>query len=232
MPFRSPVPRRDDSGRARSPTFVLANVDAHRDRPALVDASSGHTITFGELADRIRRLAAGLSRRGIGKGDVVAIWAPNLPDYAVVFHAVARLGAVLTPANPTYTVEELSLPAAGRRRADAGDDRRRSSARAREAVAATPQAIEIVTIDRADGVPGARGHRGGCRAAGGDDRSGQRRGRAALLVRHHRPAQGGDADASQSAREPRADRCDRSTRTCVPSSGSCRSSTSTAWSSS
>ena len=108
MPFRSPFP---DVTIPDVPltTFVLANVNAHRDRPALVDASSGRTITFGGLADRIRRLAAGLSRRGIGKGDVVAIFALNLPDYAVVFHAVARLGAVLTPANPTYTVEELTF---------------------------------------------------------------------------------------------------------------------------
>ena len=150
MPFRSPFP---DVTIPDVPltTFVLANVDAHRDRPALVDASSGRTITFGELADRIRRLAAGLSRRGIGKGDVVAILAPNLPDYAVVFHAVARLGAVLTPANPTYTVEELSVPAAGRRGADAGHDRGapRQGARRRSAATQQPSRSSRSTAPRA-----------------------------------------------------------------------------------
>jgi acyl-CoA synthetase (AMP-forming)/AMP-acid ligase II len=151
MPFRSPFP---DVTIPDVPltTFVLANVEAHRDRPALVDASSGRTITFGELADRVRRLAAGLSRRGIGKGDVVAIFALNVPDYAVVFHAVARLGAVLTPANPTYTVEELTfqLRDAGARLLVTTEA---LLGKVREAVTAVTQRIDIVTIDRADGVP-------------------------------------------------------------------------------
>ena len=89
--------------------YVLGAVDGHRDRPALVDGVSGQTITFGELADGTRRLAAGLSRRGIRQGDVVAIWSPNLPEYAVVFHAVSRMGAILTTANPVYTAEELAF---------------------------------------------------------------------------------------------------------------------------
>jgi acyl-CoA synthetase (AMP-forming)/AMP-acid ligase II len=150
MPFRSPCP---DVTIPDVPltTFVLANAGAHRDRPALVDASSGCTITFGELTDRIRRLAAGLSRRGIGKGDVVAIFAPNLPDYAVVFHAVARLGAVLTPANPSYTVEELRFQLQ-----DAGARLLVTTGalldKARGAVSAATQTIGIVTIGRVEGV--------------------------------------------------------------------------------
>ena len=150
MPFRSPCP---DVTIPDVPltTFVLANAGAHRDRPALVDASSGRTITFGELIDRIRRLAAGLSRRGIGKGDVVAIFAPNLPDYAVVFHAVARLGAVITPANPTYTVEELrfQLQDAGARLLITTEA---LLGKARDAASAATQTIGIVTIDRVEGV--------------------------------------------------------------------------------
>ena len=155
MPFHSPFP---DVTIPDVPLtdFVLEQVDGYRDRPALVDGLSGQTLTFGELADRIRRLAAGLSQHGIGKGDVVAIWAPNLPEYAVVFHAVARLGAVLTPANPTYTVEELAFQLR-----DAGARLLVTTnalvARAREAVAvavaATATTIAVVTIDRSEHVP-------------------------------------------------------------------------------
>ena len=108
MPFRSPHPDVVIPPVALT-DYVLGGIDDHRDRPALVDGVSGRTITFGELAEGVRRLAAGLSRRGIGKGDVVAIWAPNLPDYAIVFHAVSRLGAILTTANPVYTAEELAF---------------------------------------------------------------------------------------------------------------------------
>ena len=65
------------------------------------------SYTFGELRSRIRRLAGGLAARGIGPGSVVGIMAPNLPDYAVVFHGVATAGAANTTINPTYGPEEV-----------------------------------------------------------------------------------------------------------------------------
>ncbi|MGE0359629.1 MAG: 4-coumarate--CoA ligase family protein [Vicinamibacterales bacterium] len=132
--------------------YVLGDVAADDDRPAMVDGLSGRTITFGQLAEGVRRLAAGLSRRGIAKCDVVAIWAPNLPEYAVVFHAVSRIGAVLTTANPVYTAEELAFQlrdAAARLIVTTGA----LLERARGAVAAAECDIEIVTIDEVDGVP-------------------------------------------------------------------------------
>ena len=74
-----------------------------------MDAASGHAITYGELAEGVRRLAAGLAHHGIRKGEVIGIYAPNLPEYAVVFHAVARIGAVLTTINPAYTAQEVAF---------------------------------------------------------------------------------------------------------------------------
>jgi acyl-CoA synthetase (AMP-forming)/AMP-acid ligase II len=56
----------------------------------------------------IQRVAAGLARRGLAPGERVAIFSPNLPEYAAVFHAVALLGATTTPVNPLYTVGELA----------------------------------------------------------------------------------------------------------------------------
>ncbi|MFN8469617.1 MAG: AMP-binding protein [Caldilineaceae bacterium] len=47
-------------------------------------------------------------RRGLKKGDVFAIYSPNLPEYAVAFHAVASLGAINTTVNPLYTAHELA----------------------------------------------------------------------------------------------------------------------------
>ena len=88
--------------------FVFEHVADWADRVALVDAVTGRELTYRELVDRIRRLAAGLAARGIAKGDVVAIWAPNLPEYAVVFHGIMRLGAVVTTANPVSTDEEVA----------------------------------------------------------------------------------------------------------------------------
>lgn len=77
-------------------------------KPALIDGPSGRTLTYGQVAGAIRLVAASLAQRGFGKGDVFAIYSPNLPEYAIAFHAVATLGGIVTTANPLYTAHELT----------------------------------------------------------------------------------------------------------------------------
>lgn len=88
--------------------FVLRHAERLRDRPAIIDGPSGRTLTYGALADQVRRVATGLARRGFRKGDVLAIYSPNVPEYATVFYAVASLGGINTTANPLYTAGELA----------------------------------------------------------------------------------------------------------------------------
>ena len=87
--------------------FVLARAVELGDKPALIDAPSGRTITYAQLVESVRAVGAGLAARGFGKGDVFAHFAPNLPEYAVAFHAVAMLGGINTTVNPLFTAEEL-----------------------------------------------------------------------------------------------------------------------------
>ncbi|WP_138734263.1 4-coumarate--CoA ligase family protein [Modestobacter excelsi] len=91
------------------PQFVLAGATERADRPALVDGLSGETITHGELASHVERMAAALATRGIGKGDVVAVFSPNTIWYPVVFHGIAAAGAVISPVNALYTPEEIAF---------------------------------------------------------------------------------------------------------------------------
>lgn len=77
-------------------------------RVILTDGPTGTSLTGQELADRIRRLAGGLQAEGVGPGTVIALMAPNMPDYAVVFHAAALAGATVTTINPTYTAPEVA----------------------------------------------------------------------------------------------------------------------------
>jgi acyl-CoA synthetase (AMP-forming)/AMP-acid ligase II len=88
--------------------YVLRHAARLGDKPALIDGPTGRTLTYRQLADAVRRAAAGLARLGFRKGDVLAIYSPNLPEYAVVFQAVALLGGVNTTANPLYTADELA----------------------------------------------------------------------------------------------------------------------------
>ncbi|MDX1661933.1 MAG: AMP-binding protein, partial [Gemmatimonadota bacterium] len=86
---------------------VLRRAAERGGHPALIDGPTGRTLTYAELAGGIRRAAAGLAARGLGKGDAVAIYSPNLPEYAVAFQAVASIGGVVTTVNPLYTAREL-----------------------------------------------------------------------------------------------------------------------------
>ena len=89
-------------------SYVMRDADRLADRPALIDGSDGRTLTYAQLSDGIRRLAGGLVARGFGKGDVLAIFSPNIPEYAVVFHGVVLAGGTVTTVNPTYTPRELT----------------------------------------------------------------------------------------------------------------------------
>ncbi len=151
MVFRSPFPP-IDIPRIPLHDFVLGGAAARGDAPALIEGATGRVLTYAQLVEQTRRFAAGLSRGGIRQGDVVAIWSPNSPEYAVVFHAVSRLGAILTTVNPTYTVEEVAhqLKDAGARMVVT------TSAlleKAQAAIAMLGAPIDVITIDEVDGVP-------------------------------------------------------------------------------
>ena len=65
---------------------------AHPDREAIIDHRQ--RVTYGELCTRVDRAAAALQQLGIGPGDVVTIQLPNWAEFAYVFFACERLGAL------------------------------------------------------------------------------------------------------------------------------------------
>ena len=89
------------------PDFVLQGATARGDRPALVDGPSGRSISYAQLAGGVRALAAGLATRGFVPGQVVALVAPNLPEYAVAFHGVLAAGGATTTINSLAQEEDI-----------------------------------------------------------------------------------------------------------------------------
>ena len=108
MIFTSPYPDVDIPDTSL-PTFVLAGADALGNKPALIDGPTGRTLSYADLARSVRQAATSLARRGFQKGDVFAIYSPNVPEYAVALHAVATLGGIASTANPLSTPRELAL---------------------------------------------------------------------------------------------------------------------------
>ena len=102
MIFRSPEPDLVIPEVALTP-FLLEHAAARGDKPAFIDGPTGRTLTYSGLVEAVHGTAAGLAARGFRKGNVFAIYSPNLPEYAVAFHAVSLLGGIVTTINPSYT---------------------------------------------------------------------------------------------------------------------------------
>ena len=85
---------------------VFASVADRADEVAITDGATS-SYTFSELHDAVRSLGGGLRSRGVGPGTTVAILAPNICEYAIVFHGIALAGGTVTTINPTYNAEEV-----------------------------------------------------------------------------------------------------------------------------
>jgi len=107
MIIKGPYPDVNIPKTALTP-FVLHRAQELGDKPALIEGTTGRTITYAQLADSISIVAHNLARRGFKKGEVFGILSPNCPEYAIAFHAVATLGGIVTPINPLYTHYEIA----------------------------------------------------------------------------------------------------------------------------
>jgi acyl-CoA synthetase (AMP-forming)/AMP-acid ligase II len=88
--------------------YVLGAAAARGDKPAMVEGASGRTLSYAQLVEMVRRVAAGFAAHGLKKGDVLGIYSPNVLEYPVAFHATASLGGISTTVNPLYTPRELA----------------------------------------------------------------------------------------------------------------------------
>ncbi|HUF13713.1 MAG TPA: AMP-binding protein [Longimicrobiales bacterium] len=64
-------------------------------------------LTYRQVESQARAMAAALHELGIERGDRVAVTLPNWPEFVVSAFAAAKLGAIVVPLNPRYTVPEL-----------------------------------------------------------------------------------------------------------------------------
>lgn len=103
---KSPLPQVDIPNISIT-EFILREADRVPDREALVDGPTGRSYTYGQLKGMIHAFAGGLTARGLTKGDTIALMAPNIPEFAIVFHGAAVAGVAVSTINPTYTADEV-----------------------------------------------------------------------------------------------------------------------------
>ena len=103
--------------------------EAHPDRVALRTKGDEFSITWGEYAEQVEDIAAGLAGLGIGRGDTVAIMLTNRPEFHSVDSAAMHLGATPFSIYNTYTPEQIKYLVERRRRRGCSSPSRPSSTR-------------------------------------------------------------------------------------------------------
>ncbi|MFV1859589.1 MAG: long-chain fatty acid--CoA ligase [Anaerolineales bacterium] len=99
------VPSEVEVPEMRLQDFLEKSARDFPDRPCTI--FKGAVITYREMNELTDRLAAGLAARGVNKGDRVAIFMPNSPQFVIAFYAILKAGGVAVATNPLYTHREI-----------------------------------------------------------------------------------------------------------------------------
>lgn len=89
------------------PDYLDHIVSRFPDNDAIVDVPTGRRWSYARLQADCRRVAKSLMKLGIVRGDRVAIWATNHPEWVLVQFGTAMIGAVMVNINPAYRTHEL-----------------------------------------------------------------------------------------------------------------------------
>ena len=99
------IPAEIDIPEKSLPQVFDEAVEKWRDRTAVI--FYGRKITYSELKDHVDRFAAALFDLGVVKGDKVALYLLNCPQFIIAYFAALKVGATLTPISPVYVSSEV-----------------------------------------------------------------------------------------------------------------------------
>jgi long-chain acyl-CoA synthetase len=99
------VPEAPDIPDLSVPELIDQLADRYSAKTALI--FYGKKISYGLLKELIDRFATGLADLGVKKGDTVALYLLNCPQYVIAYFGALKLGAKVTPISPVYTSKEV-----------------------------------------------------------------------------------------------------------------------------
>jgi acyl-CoA synthetase (AMP-forming)/AMP-acid ligase II len=105
---RDKIKRYRDQGLVRDDTLLTwleSNASEYASRPAIITSST--TLSYDELSKNVRSMATGLQSLGLGKGDVIAVQLPNIPEYIISYLAITTIGGIMQTLHMPYRQSEL-----------------------------------------------------------------------------------------------------------------------------
>ncbi len=91
------------------PLFDLVSAAAARDPKKACIRFQGASMTYGQVDDLSSRFATALVSLGVKKGDRVAIFLPNMPQFVLAYFGILKAGGVVVPCSPLYKAKELEF---------------------------------------------------------------------------------------------------------------------------
>jgi long-chain acyl-CoA synthetase len=114
--YDSAVPQSIDYPEVPLYQFLVDAAAKYPTKPALVfgnvveplgNALMDTSMTYQQLLEQTRQFAAALQKLGVQKGDRVALWLPNCPQFVIAYYGTLMAGAVVVPCNPSYVAREI-----------------------------------------------------------------------------------------------------------------------------
>lgn len=107
MIFRSKLPDIYIPNHLPLHSYCFENISKFSSRPCLINGATDEIFTYADVELTSRKVAAGLSKLGLRKGDTIMILLPNSPEFVFAFLGASYLGAISTMANPLFTSAEV-----------------------------------------------------------------------------------------------------------------------------
>ncbi|XP_026444199.1 4-coumarate--CoA ligase 2-like [Papaver somniferum] len=105
--YRSKLPDIPINNQIPLHTYCFENISKYAEKPCLITGSDGRIYSYYETHLNCQKTAAGLSKLGVKKSDVIMLLLQNCPEFIFSFLGASMLGAVSTTANPFYTQAEI-----------------------------------------------------------------------------------------------------------------------------
>ncbi|KAF9686303.1 hypothetical protein SADUNF_Sadunf03G0144800 [Salix dunnii] len=109
--FRSKLPDIDIPKGLPLHSYVFENFSKYPSKPCLINGANGDIYTYADVEFTARRVASGLNKLGIHRGDVIMLILPSSPEFVLAFLGASHRGAITTAANPFSTPAELAKQA-------------------------------------------------------------------------------------------------------------------------
>jgi long-chain acyl-CoA synthetase len=97
-----------DTPPAARPLFDLVGTSG-RGADSVCIRYQGATLTYGQVDDHSSRFASALIALGVKKGDRVALFMPNMPQFTIAYFGILKAGGIVVPCSPLYKAKELEF---------------------------------------------------------------------------------------------------------------------------